>query len=343
MLGAPGAVVEEAAVRGIQQSRGLDMHVHICSELQPLRFQSQLTRTYTIDRRIMAPSDFDAASSVFPETIGKAKSNKRLVGRKVLIVGAGQRQIVDADPPIGNGRAIATLFAREGAAVVCLDVIREAAEATVQQIRSEGGEAYPYIFDVRDASGIPKAVADAKATLGGLDGLVLVVGISRGLPLHKITRESWDDEFAVNVRSHMLFAQSSLQTLDPGASIVILSSMAGLRANSGNPAYETSKAAQMALVRAVARAGEPQGVRANVIAPGYVDTPLGRDASRHRKGRAARVPFGRQATGWEVAYLALFLMSREASYISGQTINIDAGSLSGTDGRPMRLMGWGKL
>lgn len=159
----------------------------------------------------MAPAPkLDPSSSVFPETLGTGIANKRLRGRKVLVVGAGQREIIDENPPVGNGRAISTLFAREGAAVVCLDVVKEAAEATVNQIRSEGGEAYPYTFDVQKAEEIGNAVDSVKRTLGGLDALVLVVGISRGLPFQKISKDSWDDEFAVNVRSHMLFAYGFL-------------------------------------------------------------------------------------------------------------------------------------
>ena len=223
----------------------------------------------------MAPGDLDPSSSVFLETVGKGMSYNRLNRRKILVIGAGQQDIGEENAPIGNGRAISVLCAREGAAVVCLDVNQKAADETVEQIKNEGGEAYPYVFDVRNAKGIVKAVDDARKLLGGrLDGLALEVGISRGIPLDKVTKESWDDELAVNLRSHMLFAQSALQVMSDGASIVLLSSMAGQTAI-GNPAYETSKAAQMALGRAIAKMGEPKGIRANVIAPGYVDTPLG--------------------------------------------------------------------
>lgn len=227
----------------------------------------------------MAPGDVDASSSVFLETLGKGMSYNRLNRRTILVVGAGQQDIGEENPPVGNGRAIAVLCAREGAAVVCLDANKKAADATVEQIRTEGGLAYPYVFDVRNAKGIAKAVDDAKKLLGGrLDGLVLGVGISRGLPLAKLTQESWDDELAVNLRSHVMFAQSAMQAMSDGASIVLLSSMAGYSAI-GNPAYETSKAAQMALGRAIGKMGEPKGIRANVIAPGYVDTPLGQFVS----------------------------------------------------------------
>jgi NAD(P)-dependent dehydrogenase (short-subunit alcohol dehydrogenase family) len=227
----------------------------------------------------MAPSDnTDPSSAVFLETLGKAKSNKRLQGRRILVVGAGQIDIGEKHASIGNGRATAILCAREGASVVCLDMNKAAAEDTVQQIKAEGGEAFSYIFDVRDADGIAKVIDDAKEILGGhLNGLVLGVALSSGLPLSKITKDSWDDEFAVNLRSHMLFSQRALTVIDEGSSIVILSSTAGQSAGSGYPAYETTKAGQMALGRAIAKMGEPKGIRANVIAPGYVDTPRGKN------------------------------------------------------------------
>ena len=140
----------------------------------------------------------------------------------------------------------------------------------------------------------------ARNKLGGLDGLALNVGISCGLPLAKMTADAWDRDYAVNVRSHMLFAQKALTMMAPGGAIVLTSSMASQRANGRNPAYESSKAAQIALGRAIARAGEENGVRCNVIAPGFIDSPMGRDASRRRPDRAITVPFGRQGTGWEV-------------------------------------------
>jgi NAD(P)-dependent dehydrogenase (short-subunit alcohol dehydrogenase family) len=278
-------------------------------------------------------AEVNPSDSIFLETLGRAKPAQRLLGRKILVVGAGQRKTVDENVPIGNGRAISVLFAREGATVVCLDWNREAAETTVAQIKAEGGKASAQVFDVRNADGIAKAVDDSKAHMGGLDGLALVVGISKGLSLAKLTKEAWDDDFAVNVRSHMLFSQRAVEVMSPGGSIVLLSSMASQRASGGNPAYETSKAAQLALVRAIARAGESNGIRANAIAPGYVDTPMGRDASRRSAGRAQVIPFGRQATGWEVAYTALFLVSNEASYVNGTTIFMDGGMTAGLVGR----------
>lgn len=276
-----------------------------------------------------APKALDPSASLHAESLGQAPPRGRLQGRRIVVVGAGQRTIVDEEPPIGNGRAMAVLFAREGAAVACIDANKDAADATVKQISSEGGRAFADVLDVSEASAIAPALQRCAARLGGLDGLALNVGISHGLPLSRMTAEIWDKDFAVNVRSHMLFAQKALEIMAPGGAIILMSSMASQRGNARNPAYESSKAAQIALGRAIARAGEEKGIRCNVIAPGMMDTPMGRDASRRRSDRAVTVPFGRQGTGWEVAYAALFLISNESSYVNAHTLFLDGGHLGG--------------
>ena len=276
-----------------------------------------------------APQKIDPSASLHAESLGLAKSHGRLAGRRIIVVGAGQRKTVDEAPPIGNGRAMSVLFAREGATVACIDAVKDAADATVDQIASEGGKAFADIVDVLDTAAIAPAAQRCADRLGGLDGLALNVGISQGLPLQKMTVEAWDKDYAVNVRSHMLFAQKALEIMSPGGSIILMSSLASQRAGGRNPAYESSKAAQIALGRAIARAGEPKGIRCNVIAPGFMDTPMGRDASRRRSDRALTVPFGRQGTGWEVAYAALFLISNESSYVNAHTLFLDGGHLAG--------------
>ena len=276
-----------------------------------------------------APQKIDPSASLHAESLGLAKSHGRLAGRRIIVVGAGQRKTVDEAPPVGNGRAMSVLFAREGATVACIDAVKDAADATVAQIISEGGKAFADIVDVLDTAAIAPAVQRCADRLGGLDGLALNVGISQGLPLQKMTVEAWDKDYAVNVRSHMLFAQRALEIMSPGGSIILMSSLASQRAGGRNPAYESSKAAQIALGRAIARAGEPKGIRCNVIAPGFMDTPMGRDASRRRSDRALTVPFGRQGTGWEVAYAALFLISNESSYVNAHTLFLDGGHLGG--------------
>ena len=273
----------------------------------------------------LAPTEADPSRSMFHETLGQVAGRGRLQGRRILVIGAGQRVIPEDAPPVGNGRAISVLFAREGAQVVCADISAEAAQSTVDQVRQEGGTAFAEVADVSDVSVIAPLVQRAAKAMGGLDGLVLNVGISHGLPLDKITPESWDKEYAVNLRSHMFFAQAALPAMEAGGSIVLMSSLASLRNPSRNPAYESSKAAQVALARAIAVAGEPKGIRCNSVLPGLMDTPMGRDATRKRPNRAVAVPFGRQGTGWEVAYATLYLISHESSYVNGHALLADGG------------------
>src|SRR5262245_13467117 len=139
-----------------------------------------------------------------PEAKGIATTRARLGGRRIIVVGAGTRASHEPDPPVGNGRAIAVLAAREGAAVGCIDAASEAASATVAWIEGEGGHAFPVVADVSDAAACERAVSDASEQLGGLDGIVLNVGIAAGRKLEGTSAELWDLTFAVNLRSHFL-------------------------------------------------------------------------------------------------------------------------------------------
>jgi len=273
----------------------------------------------------IVPNELDPGRQLFPSTLGREPGRGRLQGRRIIVVGAGQRRIPDDDPPMGNGRAASLLFAREGAEVVCIDASREAAEETVEQVRREGGTATAITADVSDGEGIRPLVQRSAEAMGGLDGMMLNVGISSALPLAQQTVADWDREYAVNVRSHMLFSQAALEIMSPGSSIVLISSLASQRSTGRNPAYESSKAAQVSLARSIAMAGEPMGIRCNSVLPGLMDTPMGRDASRRRPSRAALVPFGRQGTGWEVAYACLFLLSHESSYVNAHAMLVDGG------------------
>jgi NAD(P)-dependent dehydrogenase (short-subunit alcohol dehydrogenase family) len=274
----------------------------------------------------------DPTTQTFDETAGRppAVQPRRLEGRRILVVGAGQREIDDPTPPVGNGRAISLLFAREGATLTCVDVSREALEETCRQVRAVGGTVHPEVADVAQADTIAPLVAGATAQMGGLDGLVMVVGIASGLSIDQQTAEAWDHEYAVNVRSNLLFAQQAIRHMAPGASIVLISSLAALRNSSGNPAYETTKAAQVSLARSIAMAGQRLGIRCNSVLPGLMDTPMGRAATRRRPGRiASPLPFGRQGTGWEVAYATLFLMSHESSFVNAHALVVDGGLAAG--------------
>jgi len=267
----------------------------------------------------------DPNRQVFAEASGKAPGRGRLTGRRVLVVGGGQQHIDDTDAPIGNGRAICELAAREGAVVGCIDRSAEAAQDVCRSITRTGGTAFPVVADVREPAAVAASVEEFLAKAGGLDGLVLNVGITSGLPLSQITVDRWDDDFAVNLRSHMLYAQKALEVMDEGSAIVFISSLAAHRVVVNQPAYEVSKAGILTLSRSVAKAGEPRGIRANCIVPGLIDTPLGRLEGRRRTDRARVMPFGRQGTGWEVAYPVIFLLSHEASYVNAQEFAVDGG------------------
>jgi len=252
-------------------------------------------------------------------------SEPRLARRRVLVVGAGTQPSDEADAPVGNGRAIAVLAAREGASVVCADRERAAAEETAAWIEREGGASSVIVADVTSEDDCAGLVA--AATADGLDGLVLNVGIGRGKGgLAGTSVHDWDTTFAVNVRGHFLVVREALPRLSEGAAIVFISSVAGLQPGSRLPAYDASKAGVHGLCRHVALEGARSGVRANVVAPGLVDTPLGRWATRGRPARARTpVPLGRQGTAWEIAAATVFLLSEDASYITGQVLAVDGG------------------
>ena len=249
---------------------------------------------------------------------------ERLAGRRILVVGGGQQDYGLDDPPVGNGRAMSVLFAREGAAVAVADIDQASAEATAELARAEGAQAVAIAADAADEEDAVRMIEEAKAGLAGLDGIVLNVGVAGGLGLQGTTVEDWDRVMAVNARAHFLGLKHGVPALANGGAIVLTGSLAS-RETMPSPAYAASKAALESLVRNGAIEGAPS-VRVNLLIPGLIDTPLGRLATQLAPQRAeVRIPLDRQGTPWEVAYAALFLMSDDSSYMTGQSLVVDGG------------------
>ena len=259
------------------------------------------------------------------ESRGEAPGRDRLKGRRILVVGGGQDARGLEDAPVGNGHAMSILFAREGAKVAVADWNYVSAEDTVAMISGPGAIALE--ANVAIPSDIDVMVRDTVEKFGGIDGLVYNVGIGVGDPwLAGVKADQWDRVFAVNLRGAMLTLKAALPVMADGGSIVLISSIASMRPGSRLPAYDASKAALGGLMRHAGIEGERRGIRVNIVAPGLMDTSIGRAATAGRPGRAkTQVPLGRQGTGWETAYAALFLLSDEAAYITGQTLAVDGG------------------
>jgi NAD(P)-dependent dehydrogenase (short-subunit alcohol dehydrogenase family) len=251
--------------------------------------------------------------------------NRRLEGRRVLVVGAGQEDHGLEDPPIGNGRAMSVLFGREGASVAVADLNAESADATAELVRAEGATAEVIAADAADEEAAAAMFKRAAEVLGGLDGVVMNLGIGDGLGIAGTSVEDWDRVMAVNLRSHFLGCKHGLAAMGAdGGAIVLVGSIAS-REVMPFPAYAASKAALESLCRQSAVEGAPK-VRTNLLIPGLIDTSLGRLASRLSPARdRVRIPAARQGSAWEVAYGALFLLSGESSYVTGQSLVVDGG------------------
>ena len=251
-------------------------------------------------------------------------SGPRLAGKVAIVTGAGSR-----GEGIGNGRAAAVLFAREGAKVLLVDQTQKAAEETLEMIRGEKGEAEIFAADVTRSADCEAMVADAVRRWGRLDILDNNVGIGGRATVVEVDEAEWDHLMKVNVTSMMLTSKHAIPAMVKNGSgaIVNISSISALRPRGLTP-YSVSKGAVIALTRAMAIDHAPQGIRVNCIAPGPVYTPMvysgGMSADlRERRRRAS--PLNVEGTGWDIGYAALFLCSDEARYITGVVLTVDGG------------------
>jgi NAD(P)-dependent dehydrogenase (short-subunit alcohol dehydrogenase family) len=261
------------------------------------------------------------------------KGLNRLKDKVAIVTGAGSR-----GGGIGNGRAMAILFAREGARVVLIDANREWAEATYEMIMKEGGEKDNCIVieaDVSDEDACKGVVGQAVEKFGRVDILVNNVGVAGpdGTAV-EVDPGEWDEAMTINVKSMMLMAKYCVPEFEnvSGGAIVNITSVAGLTGGHPRLLYSTSKGAIVNMTRAMAADHGSDGIRVNAIAPGMVYTPMvvSRGMTTDmREARRQRSLLQTEGTGWDVAKAALFLASDDARWITGVILPVDAGATSG--------------
>ncbi len=242
---------------------------------------------------------------------------------------------------IGNGRAIALLFAREGAKVLCVDRDGARARETADMIEKEGGGAATAHADISTSGGAQGVVLAAKEAFGRIDILVNNVGIGGGGdgPAHTLEEAAFDRIMTVNLKGMWLTIRAAIPMMrDAGrGAIVNISSLAAI-AGGHQLAYEVSKAGVNRLTTSVAQSNARHGIRCNAVLPGLMDTPMAvagiaaataQDEDAVRRARHARVPLGaRMGTAWDNAYAALFLASDEARFVTGVLLPVDGGMSS---------------
>jgi NAD(P)-dependent dehydrogenase (short-subunit alcohol dehydrogenase family) len=262
---------------------------------------------------------------------GSAPGSRRLEGKVALLFGAGS-----AGPGWGNGKAAAVTFARHGARVVCVDLRREAAEETAEIIRREDGAATAAACDATNSEAVAALVAEVMAAQGRIDVLHNNVGYAQmGGPV-ELSEADWHRTLDLNLTTCFLACKHVLPHMlaQRAGSIINISSAAAIR-YTGYPyaAYYAAKAAVNNFTLGLALQYAKDGIRANAIMPGLMNTPLihqqisgqYRDPDEMVRARDAACPMGRMGTAWDVANAALFLASDEAAYITGVALPVDGG------------------
>lgn len=262
----------------------------------------------------------------------------RLEGKTAIIVGAGQ----SPGEGIGNGRATAIRFAREGAKVLAVDRDIDSAQETAGLVTKEGAECIAFEADVTRETTLADAVAFAHKEWGRIDILHNNVGMSVGggdQPLLELTEDTFDRINAVNLRGTIMACKHLIPIMRDQNSGVILniSSMAAW-VDFPLVAYKTTKAGMIAFTQQLALDNAAYGIRANSILPGLMNTPMavdtraratGKSREEIAAGRDAKVPLrGKMGTAWDVANAALFLASDEAQFITGIALPVDGGALA---------------
>jgi len=278
-------------------------------------------------------------TSTNPQTLLEShRPSGRLAGRVAFVTGIGS-----VGPGWGNGKAIAALYAREGAKVFGVDINPDAAEEACAAIRAisaaDGGECAVMACDVTQEDQVAAAIAACRARFGAIDVLVNNVGIVKLDRVTEIDAADWDRVFAINVKSAYLTAKHILPEMEERGrgAVVNIASIAAIR-YTGVPyvTYYATKSAMLGLTRAIALEYASKGVRANAVLPGLMDTPMVTagltsayatqgDVAGLKQTRAAQCPMGRMGDAYDVATACLYLASDEAKYVTGAELVVDGG------------------
>lgn len=248
----------------------------------------------------------------------------RLEGKVAIVTGAGS-----SGEGVGNGKAAAILFAREGAKVLLVDFQEDRAKETLRIIKEEGGVASTLQGDMTKLEDCERMVQVAMESYGRVDILDNNVGISQRGTVVEVSEDDWDRVMTVNMKTIMLASKAAIPHMiasGGGGAIINISSIAGLRAHSSTP-YSASKAGVIGLTFSMAADHAVDNIRVNAIAPGLVYTPMVAPRMNEdlREFRTQSAPLGIEGTGWDVGYAALFLASDEARWITGICLPVDAG------------------
>ena len=240
---------------------------------------------------------------------------KLLEGKVALVTGAAR----------GIGKAIALRFAEQGANVaIVVRAINENTNQIINDMSSCGVTAKAYVTDASSFDGAHEVVKQIVEDFGRLDILVNNAGITKDGLMMRMSEEQWDDVINVNLKSafNFIHAVTPIMARQRGGSIINMSSVVGVSGNAGQCNYSASKAGMIGLAKSIAKEMGPRGIRANAIAPGFIDTDMTNSLPQEvREAWCQQIPLRRSGTAEDVANVALFLASDLSSYVSGQVIN----------------------
>ena len=244
-----------------------------------------------------------------------------LTGKTALVTGAAR----------GIGKAIALKFAAEGANIAFTDLFIDEEHgglATEREIAALGVKAKGYASNAADFAQSEEVVKQVKEEFGSVDILVNNAGITKDGLILRMTEQQWDAVIAVNLKSAFNFIHACVPVMmrQRGGSIINMASVVGVHGNAGQANYAASKAGLIALAKSVGQEMGPKGIRANAIAPGFIDTAMTQQLSdKVREEWVSKIPLRRGGTVDDIANCAVFLASDMSSYISGQVIQVDGG------------------